>query len=105
MYLEANLRVWILLGLSEGRVGMIFRRQEKASFRDWFRCRSRKVAMRRLRVEVDSLLLAMHSLCIVILSEILTRTKLFTAAQVISATFFHRPVTTEREGSDLILHV
>lgn len=47
MYLAASFRVCILLSLSEGKVGIIFRRAAKASFRDWVLCRSRTLAMTR----------------------------------------------------------
>lgn len=47
MYREASLRVWILLSLSDGSVGMILRNEAKASFRDCVRWRSRMLAMVR----------------------------------------------------------
>lgn len=47
MYREANLRVWNLLSLSDGRVGIILRNEAKASFRDCVRWRSRILAMVR----------------------------------------------------------
>jgi hypothetical protein len=47
MYRDASLSVCIFESLSEGRVGIIFRRDEKASLRDWVRCRSRMLAVIR----------------------------------------------------------
>lgn len=47
MYRAANFRVWILLSLSEGRVGMILRNEVNASLRDCVRCRSRMLAITR----------------------------------------------------------
>ena len=47
MYLAANLRVWILESLSDGRVGMILRNAAKASLRLWVRWRSRTLAKTR----------------------------------------------------------
>lgn len=47
MYLAASLRVCILLSLSEGKVGIIFRKAANASLRDWVLCRSRMLAMTR----------------------------------------------------------
>ncbi len=47
MYLEASLSVWILLSLSEGSVGMILRKDAKASFSDWVRCLSLTFARTR----------------------------------------------------------
>lgn len=47
MYREASLRVWILLSLSDGSVGIILRKEAKASFRDCVRWRSRILAMVR----------------------------------------------------------
>lgn len=42
----AKRSVWILLSLSEGKVGTILRNFSKASFNDSVRCRSRTLAMR-----------------------------------------------------------
>lgn len=47
MYMAASFRVCILLSLSEGKVGIIFRRAAKASFREWVLCRSGTLAMTR----------------------------------------------------------
>lgn len=47
MYLDANFSVCILLSLSDGSVGMILRKDAKASFRDWVRCLSRTLARTR----------------------------------------------------------
>lgn len=47
MYLAANFNVWIFDNLSEGRVGMILRRDENASFKLCVRCRSRTLANTR----------------------------------------------------------
>lgn len=47
MYRAASLSVWILLSLSEGRVGIIFRSDVNASLRDCVRCLSRMLAMTR----------------------------------------------------------
>ena len=47
MYLAASFRVCILLSLSEGKVGIIFRRAANASFRDCVLWRSRTLAMTR----------------------------------------------------------
>ena len=47
MYLEASFSVCILLSLSDGSVGMILRKDAKASFRDWVRCLSRTLARTR----------------------------------------------------------
>lgn len=47
MYLAASFKVCILLSLSEGSVGIIFRRAANASFRDWVLCRSRTLAITR----------------------------------------------------------
>ncbi|TNN62329.1 hypothetical protein EYF80_027446 [Liparis tanakae] len=47
MYRPASFSVWILLSLSEGRVGMILRKDVNASLRDCVRCRSRMLAITR----------------------------------------------------------
>lgn len=47
MYLAANFNVWIFDSLSDGRVGMILRKAENASFRLCVRCRSRTLAKTR----------------------------------------------------------
>lgn len=47
MYLAASFKVCILLSLSEGKVGIIFRKDEKASLSDCVLCRSRTFAMTR----------------------------------------------------------
>lgn len=47
MYLVASFRVWILLSLSDGRVGMMRLSCEKASFSDWVLWRSRTFANTR----------------------------------------------------------
>jgi len=47
MYRVANFNVWIFDSLSEGSVGMIFRRDANASFRLCVRCRSRTLAITR----------------------------------------------------------
>lgn len=47
MYRVANFNVWIFDSLSEGRVGIIFRRDANASLRLWVRCRSRTFAITR----------------------------------------------------------
>lgn len=47
MYLVANFNVWIFDSLSEGRVGIILRREANASLRLCVRCRSRTLAITR----------------------------------------------------------
>lgn len=47
MYRAASFSVWILLSLSDGRVGIILRNDVKASLSDCVRCRSRMLAITR----------------------------------------------------------